>query len=461
MPVPPVATSKPLDDACTTADRNISSRHASKRIDVNSVHRLVRSAYWSSTLVDGASRIIVPLHLAGLGVSPTGIGLTFVTSEFFGLLASLLAGISLRRLGYRLSFLLALFLQMLASAGYLLLGAQTRGQQLSLLLVVVLVSVLRAGHSIGKELVRTASSAFFKVLPPPSVDRQRLDVQVLLGGKDGIKGVGILVGGVLVGFLGLAAAFLVLMLISLVALGTLVLRLPDHRDRPVASRSVWRTVDSKLVWLAMARALLYGGRDVWLVVAGPLMLSAAGASDAVVGLALAAGLIVFGLSQPFTAYFWAKRWRPADRRVANPQWRAALVLAPFLAAVVPLILAVSGRVDSVPIVAAAVIAYNATAGFATVPHNRLHITMARPEVAASDLTVYRSISQLGKVVSVGLSGVLLVRYGFIGCLVASALFLIGSTAAAIVVAVGDRQLGSKGYPKDLAEGSVRVRESEL
>ncbi len=409
--------------------------------DTKSARRLVQWAYWSSTLVDGASRIIVPLHLARIGVSPTGIGLTFVASEFFALLASLLAGLSLSRLGYRFSFLLALFVQLLASVGYVLLDGEADGQPSSVVFVVVLVSLLRAGHSVGKELGRTTSSAFFKVLPPSSDDGNRFDIQVLLGGKDGVKGVGILVGGLLVGLLGLTTAFLTLALLSLGVLLALGVGLPDHRDRPVPTRTVWRTADRELVWLAIARALLYGGRDVWLVVAGPLMLSSAGAADVLVGLAFAAGLVIFGLAQPLTSYVRARRWRPAATQVTDLDWRPVLTGAPLLAATVPLALAASGLADSLLALTGAVIAYNAVAGFATVPHNHLHLVLARVDVAASDLTVYRSISQMGKVLSVGLSGTLLSQFGFVGCLLASTVFLIGSATAASLVAVGHRSNG--------------------
>ncbi len=392
--------------------------------------RLVQAAYWSSTLADGASRIAVPLYLGAIGVSASNIGLTFVSSEVFGLVASLASGYSLGRFGYRASFLAALAFQALASIGYLLVSPQP------LWWAITLISLLRAGHSVGKEMAKTTSTALFKVLPGNERDHNRLDVQILLGGKDGVKGIGMLVGGVLLTMLGLAGAFVVLAAMSFGAFVALALNLPDHRDRTTISRAAIRSVNRDLMWLGVARAFLYAGRDIWLVVAAPLALLAAGVSEAGVGLTFAIGLIVFGLVQPSTASWVSGQWHLGGRQLKRSwRWRTVVAQAPLLAAAVPLALVFSERHQTIWYVVGAVVTYNALAGFATVPHNRLQIALARSEVASSDLTVYRSIAQVGKIVAVTLSGFVYAGYGLRGCLLASAAFLVVSTAAAIIVAV--------------------------
>ena len=53
---------------------------------------VITLAYWAFTLTDGALRMLVLLHLHGLGVEPLSLALIFLTYELLGVLTNGLGG---------------------------------------------------------------------------------------------------------------------------------------------------------------------------------------------------------------------------------------------------------------------------------------------------------------------------------------------------------------------------------
>lgn len=377
----------------------------------------ILASYWMSTLADGASRIIIPLYLAGIDVPAASIGVTFLFFELFSLFASLGAGFLLNRVGYRRALLSSLALHTAASFGYMLIFPD-----LTLWVVMIIVTILRAANGVAKELIKTASTAYFKVLGDQKPQKDRHAIQLLLGGKDCMKGFGMLVGGILLALLDFRLAFGVLGLPTLIFFVVSLKRLDDHVEKERVGFRGSLNVKRQLAFLSASRAFLYAGRDLWLVVPLPLYLKSIGYSDLSIASIFALSLITFGAFQPLAVTRLGRTW----------QIEAAAIGAPLLTLAVPAGLLLTGHGGLSLIVA--IFGFNVLAAFATMSHNHLHVKHARSERAAVDIAFYKTGAQFGKLVAVPISGVLYDRYGLAPCLMASAAALFLSSAAAAVMA---------------------------
>jgi predicted MFS family arabinose efflux permease len=382
--------------------------------------RLVQLSYWLSTFVEGATRIIIPLYFANRGVHITTIAMMFVVYEAFGLATNMLAGFFLNRFGYRRAFLLALLLHTVSSTGYLWISPDR-----ALLFVLLLVNVLRAMRGIAKELIKTASAAYVKHLRTND-----LQCQWLLGGKDSAKGVGILGGGVLLAGLGFTGAFLCLGLATLACLLWAQRRLREVREAQRVSYDGFIRVSPQMRRLAWARATLYAGRDLWLVLAVPVFLTQAGVSEIAISAILAVGLLTFGFTQPAMGWLIKRRlvWR--GRPIKAPWlYEDVIPVSSLLLACVPVLMLCAYHA-MYPMIAL-ILLFNLLAGLATSPHNDLQIRFARRERAAVDIAYYKTVAQLGKVAAVLFSGLLYDAFGLEGCLIASAASLVLSAALGV------------------------------
>lgn len=377
--------------------------------------RLITVSYWSSTFCEGAARILIPLYFAARHVPATKIAFLFFVFELSGLLTNLLGGMFVNRYGYRRAFLLSLLLHSLASLGYCFATSAK-----SALLLGALVAILRAFRGIAKELIKTTSSAYFRRLR-----RSALDAQILWGGKDSVKGVGLLSGGVLLSLFSFEVSFALLAVPTTLALIIASCYLNDHRDTHRVSVTRLFAVRDEMKLLAAARALLYAGRDIWLVVAMPVYLISAGFGNVWIAAIPALGLITFGLIQPLSMRF-ALQQLATSGTLFGRGWTQERILpwsALALAAVPLAMLLIDGGMVAIFL---CVVVYNVVAGVATVPHNELHMRYANSERAAVDIAYYKAVSQVGKTLAVLVSGVVYDRFGLTGCLATSAVALCGS-----------------------------------
>lgn len=379
--------------------------------------RLVQWSYWLSTFAEGATRILIPLYFASLGVEITTIAIMFLFYEAFGLATNMFAGFFLNRYGYRRAFLIALILHTVSSLGYLAIGP---GQ--TVVFVLFFVNVLRALRGIAKELIKTASAAYIKHLRTSDMQSQWL-----LGGKDTAKGVGLFAGGLLLTVLGFTGAFVLLGLTTLLSLTWANRQLVDIREHKRVSYRGFTQVSPQMRRLALARATLYAGRDLWLVLAVPVFLSQAGVAQITIGAILAAGLITFGLTQPIMGWLIKQRLRWRGRDIKAPWlYEDVLPLSGLLLALIPI--AMLFATHTLLLLIPLILLYNLLSGLATSPHNDLHIRFADDERASVDIAFYKTIAQLGKVAAVVASGLLYDAYGLQGCLIASSVSLFISAA---------------------------------
>jgi predicted MFS family arabinose efflux permease len=336
------------------------------------------------------------------------IAFLFVCYELCGLLANMSSGFILNRSGYKRTFLGALALHTLASAGYLLVGWMELG-----VLLMVWVGLLRATRGVAKELLKTTSASYIKKL-----QTDHLQSHWLLGGKDSAKGVGLLMGGILLTLLGFTGAFVILTVSTLLCFFWAAQNIDDVREEKHISFQQFTQVESRMKWLAGGRAFLYAGRDMWLVLALPIYLSSLGISKVNVGAILAVGLVTFGLIQPLSGWWVKQRWTWREYTLKQP-WLYERVL-PFsctMLALVPVLMLMYGQNLAAAIVL--IVLYNIFSGVATAPHNDLQMRFAQQERASVDIAYYKTIAQLGKISSVFASGVIYQYWGLQGCLWAS------------------------------------------
>lgn len=380
---------------------------------INNQRRLITYSYWISTLVDGASRIIIPLYLLELQITATNIGIAFFFYELSGLLTSVFSGFFINRFGYRSAFLLALFAHTVASLGYLFLAPES-----NLVLTLFLLNVLRAFRGVGKELLKTTSSAYFKRFRFDKKKGDRLQIQLLFGGKDGFKGLGILLGGVFLTVVGFNIAFLLFGLLTLACLIYSSRTLTDYKEHKQINYAGFFNVKRNLTSLAISRSLLYASRDLWLVIPAPLFLKSQGFSDLAVASALAIGLIVFGLAQPMTFGQMKSQWTIGDTTLKGKiRHRKLAVWAPVILCICTIGILLTSEWTLAIIIG--ILFYNLCAGMATVPHNHLHLKFARRSRTSLDIAFYKTIAHTGKLMAIPISGLIYSLYGIQGCLIAS------------------------------------------
>ena len=379
-----------------------------------SQYKIITLSYWISTFCEGAARIIIPLYFASMGLNATKIALLFVIFELFGLITSMNAGFFINRFGYRIAFLIALLLHSIASWGYLGIGYGP------LWASIILINSLRGTRGIAKELIKTTSTSYLRHIP-----KRKHAANILIGGKDTTKGLGLLTGSILLTYFSFKFSFFVLGILTLTMLIIASISIKDFREIEKISYNRFFSVSNKMIKLASIRALLYAGRDLWIVVILPIYLTQLSLTNTKIGLIIASGLTLFGVIQPLTSIIIKSKWI-IGRRYLKRKWTYESSLTPSMISlvIIPILFAILPH--TILTILLCVISYNIFAGIATTPHNFLHIKFARRHRASIDISFYKSISLIGKITAIFLSGILFDKFGIKGCLyTASICLLIG------------------------------------
>ena len=369
-----------------------------------SQYKIIAVSYWLSTFSEGASRILIPLYFSSIGVSATKIAVLFVTFELFGLMTTMSAGFLINRFGYRFAFVLSLILHSIASWGYLGLDYGP------FWCTVLLINGLRGTRGVAKELIKTTSSAYLRHLP-----KRKHAANILLGGKDTTKGFGLFIGSILLTFFSFKFSFFILGILTVIMTIFSIFLIPYFKEVEQVSYRGFFSVSKNMFKLSCLRALLYSGRDLWLVVVLPVYLKQQLLSNAQVGFIMALGLVLFGIIQPLTSIFVKSKWL-IGRRYLKRKWDYEYILSftMFLVMVSPLFMIIIPH--TLLGILMGVIIYNFFSGMATTPHNFLHIKFSRRQRASVDISFYKSISLLGKVIAVFFSGIIYDYFGIQGCL---------------------------------------------
>lgn len=259
---------------------------------------VVTFAYWVFTLTDGALRMLVLLHLHGLGYTPITLASIFLLYEFFGVTTNFTAGWVGARFGLKSTLWSGLSLQILATS---VLAWQAAS------LTVPLVIAMQGLSGIAKDLTKMSAKSYVRLLVPrgkadeAAHSRRLLHwVAALTGSKNTLKGVGFFLGGYLLSNWGFQVSNLIMAGALLIALLVSCWKLPAALGKTAVIprlRDVLRT-DRRVFHLSWARLFLFGARDAWFAIGLPIFLvDQLDWSQAAVGAFLASWVIGYGLVQ--------------------------------------------------------------------------------------------------------------------------------------------------------------------
>ena len=232
-----------------------------------SAYIAVTAAYWAFMLTDGALRMLVLLHFHTLGFSPVQLAYLFVLYEIAGVITNLCAGWIAARFGLTSTLYAGLGLQVLA-----LLALARLDPTWAIGTSVAFVMLVQGASGVAKDLAKMSSKSAVKLLAPSQDGALFRWVGILTGSKIMVKGVGFLLGAVLLPTLGFVWAVLGIAAILAAILLAVLIAMPPGlpKGRKDTKFSEVFSKSANVNWLSAARVFLFGARDVWFVVGIPI-----------------------------------------------------------------------------------------------------------------------------------------------------------------------------------------------
>ncbi|HEY1599226.1 MAG TPA: organoarsenical effux MFS transporter ArsJ [Pirellulales bacterium] len=395
-------------------------------------YALVTASYWGFTLTDGALRMLVLLHFHQLGYTPVNLAFLFLLYEFFGILTNLFGGWIGSRFGLRLTLFAGLAIQVAA-----LVMLSFVSPAWAAWLSVAYVMTAQALSGIAKDLTKMSSKSAIKLLVPEGNDSALFKwVAILTGSKNALKGLGFLVGGVLLSWLGFAGALWAMAgALGMVLVGSVLSLKQDMGKSKVKVKFKQLFSKSREInMLSLARFFLFGSRDVWFVVGLPIFLyDALGWSFSGVGGFMAAWVIGYGMVQAVAPKF-LKRDADAAAIAKGAQFWG------FLLAAVSAGIAAALQFNVYPTLAvlgglalfAVVFAVNSSV------HSYLILAYTDSDKVALNVGFYYMANACGRLVGTLLSGVMYLAAGLPGCLWVSTLFVLAAAGLTLLLPVSNR-----------------------
>jgi MFS family permease len=390
-------------------------------------YALVTGAYWTDTLVDGATRTLVLFYFDRLGYTPLQVASLFVLYEVAGVVTNLVGGFLAARLGLKITLFMGLAVQIVA---LLMLGFAPAS-----LLVVPYVMASQALSGIAKDLTKMSSKSAVKLVVPEN-DQSSLYrwVAILTGSKNALKGVGFFLGGVLLTLTGFRTALLILAGMTLVALVLASRLMHGHLGKPDKAarfRQMFSNNHAVNV-LAAARIFLFAARDVWFVVGLPFFLySVLGWSFWQAGTLLAVWVIGYGAVQAAAPRFVRRRAGGAGR---EPDGRTALWLALVLALCPAAIAAaLETHVDATVAIIVGLIPFGIVFAMNSAVHSYLILAYSDNDKVAMNVGFYYMANAGGRLAGTVLSGVMYEWHGLAACLWTSTAFVLAAGALSLLL----------------------------
>ena len=375
---------------------------------------IVIGNYWAFTLTDGALRMLIVLYFHGLGYQPLEIAMLFLFYEVFGIITNLVGGWLGARLGLNKTMNIGLFLQVMALS--MLLVPETW-------LTVAWVMAAQALSGIAKDLNKMSAKTTVKLLVPGDVSGRLYHwVAILTGSKNGLKGFGFFLGGLLLTLLGFKAAIAVMAVcLTLVWIFSLI-NLKEDLGK-ASSKPKFTDILSKsraVNWLSAARLFLFGARDVWFVVALPVYLSSTlGWDHWSVGGFLAIWIIGYGFVQAFAPHLTGKRAGKVPGGKEAFWWASILALVPMLIA-----LGMANTAYSQSVLLVGLTLFGFLFAVNSSLHSYLIVSYARADGASLDVGFYYMANASGRLLGTILSGWVYQVAGLSACLWVSAGFIV-------------------------------------
>lgn len=393
----------------------------------------VTAAYWAFMLTDGALRMLVLLHFHALGFSPVQLAYLFVLYEVMGVVTNLSAGWVAARFGLTFTLYAGLGLQIVA-----LVALAQLDPAWSLTGSVIFVMIVQGLSGVAKDLAKMSAKSAVKVLAPEGAGTLFRWVAVLTGSKNAVKGMGFLLGAVLLAAWGFEASIWVMAVVLAVILGGVVIFMPAGlpQGRKTARFSHVFSKDRNINRLSLARMFLFGARDVWFVVGIPIYFyavlsdgSEAGnrAAFFLIGSFMALWIILYGFVQGI-----APRLLNGAASTTAQIVRKAVVCCAALT-LIPLALAGAVWLE-LPYLTAIVIVGLLVFGFVFAVNSSVHsyliLAFTSGERVTMDVGFYYMSNAAGRLAGTVLSGLSYQVGGLPLCLFTAALMAGASTLAA-------------------------------
>jgi len=368
-------------------------------------YAIVTVSYWGFTLTDGALRMLVLLYFHELGYTPMQLGTLFLLYEFCGVLTNLFGGWVGSRVGLRITLFAGIAIQIIA---LMMLSCISPNWTTALSVSYVMISQALSG--IAKDLTKMSSKSAVKLLVGDREKTLFKWVSILTGSKNALKGVGFLLGGVMLTWLGFVdSLWLMAIMLTLVLMISLIYLKQDMgRSKRKVKFTQLFSKSAQINWLSAARFFLFASRDVWFVVALPIFLkSSLGWSFSQVGSFMAAWVIGYGIVQANTPKFVRK----TDTPRAAGFWVFLLTLATAALALVM-------QMDFHPI--AALLIGLAIFGFIfainSSTHSYLILAFTNDDHVVLNVGFYYMANAWGRLVGTLLSGIMFLLGGLAACL---------------------------------------------
>ena len=383
-------------------------------------YAVVTGAYWTDTVADGASRMLVLFYFYDRGFTPFQVASLFLFYEVFGIVTNLVGGFLAARFGLKRTLLMGLSVQLVA-LGMLALAPEAW-------LVVGYVMVAQALSGIAKDLTKMSSKSAVKlVVPDDSAGTLYSWVAILTGSKNALKGVGFFLGGLLLTVVGFRVALAILAAMVATALVVVLVMMRGDLGRPdrKAKFSHMFSNSRAVNILAAARVFLFASRDVWFVVGLPVYLrTELGWSFWQVGGFLAIWVIGYGVVQASAPRLVRRR---ADEGGGEPDGATATRLA-FVLAVFPAAIAIglSTALDPGVVIVLGLLAFGVIFALNSAVHSYLILAYADGDRVAMNVGFYYMANAVGRLTGTVLSGLLYQWQGLGACLWASVVLVLAA-----------------------------------
>lgn len=370
----------------------------------------VTAAYWAFMLTDGALRMLVLLHFHILGFSPIQLAYLFVLYEIAGIVTNLTAGWLAARFGLTTTLYAGLALQIVA-----LLSLTQLDPNWTVGASVVFVMLVQAVSGVAKDLAKMASKSAVKLLAPPQDSSLFKWVAVLTGSKNAVKGLGFLLGAILLATAGFGSSVLIMAAVLSAVLIAVAATMPKGlpTGRKGAKFTEVFSKDANINWLSLARMFLFGARDVWFVVGIPIYFYAvlSDGSEAanrnaffLIGSFMALWIILYGAVQASAPQLLAKGQNNQAQLIAAAQ-RAAIFLATIPAVLAGASLFVSGpQIWFTWTLVAGLLAFGMVFALNSALHSYLILSFTSRERVTLDVGFYYMANAAGRLIGTVVSG---------------------------------------------------------
>ena len=380
---------------------------------------IVTSSYLGFTLSDGALRMLVLFYFFKLGFSSLTLALLFLLYEFAGVVANLGGGWLTTRFGIRIMLLVGLSLQIIG-----LIFLSLLDPSFDYILSIIWVLAAQGISGLAKDFTKTASKSAIKSMEVDGRQGLFYWVSWFTGSKNAMKGIGFFLGGILLTKFGFQNSLwvmagslgLVLLLVSFLLPKNLGTSRPSGRIKELFSKS------PEVNKIALARIFLFGGRDIWFVVAIPIFLYTNGWDFWEVGGFLAGWTVFYGLVQAIA---------PNIMHVTNKEKTVSstsiLVWSISLALVSLFLLCIMSAKTDLLLLLSGLILFGFVFAINSSLHSFLIVAYAGSKKAAEDIGFYYAANAAGRLFGTFLSGLLFQLGGVLACLAGTTLFLIATS----------------------------------